>query len=541
MAAPKALIDLPERYRPLRHVANGGMAAVWLAEDTVLGREVAIKLLSPHLTESDSAVARFEREARAAAGLSANPGIVTIYDVGEHEGRPFIVMEAMHGGTVADRLREGRRPSPEEAVAWLRDTAVALDAAHKSGIVHRDVKPGNMLFDDHDRVALADFGIARVAYDPGVTSTGEILGTAAYISPEQADGAPASAASDVYALAVVAFELLTGTRPFSTGNFAATARQHVEAPPPRASERNGALTPEVDDVLVRAMAKDPKKRWPSATAFVDALDDAIAGIEPAPADATQVMPGRAGAVAAGAIRPPLGPLRPLEGDRDDDRPSSGRRRPRAALLLVGLALLALLVGAIALIGGGGDSGSGTKASASKAERDARAKRRAERRARARERARQEGQTPATATPPQDQGGGGQPGTEQPSTGGSDPAALNDQGFALMNQGKYGEAIPVLQKAVDACGGDVSDLTCAYATFNLGKSLRLGGRPAEAIPILERRLQNPDQRAEVESELALARAAAGQGDQGANQGGGNGAGKPGKGPKKSKPGKGEGGD
>jgi len=533
MTASRVTVDLPDRYRPVRHIANGGMASVWAAEDTVLRREVAIKLLSPHLTDSDGAVRRFKREARAAAGLSANPHVATIYDVGEHEGRPFIVMEQFSGGTVADRLREGKRPTPEETVRWLRGTAAALDAAHKRGIVHRDVKPGNMLFDDQGEVALADFGIARVAYDPSVTSTGEILGTAAYISPEQADGKTATAASDVYGLAVVAFELLTGTRPFSTQNFAATARQHVEQPPPRASDRNEELTPEIDDVLTRGMAKDPGERWPTAMALVDALDRAVAGMddEPEP-DSTMVMPGRN----APALRPPppFGSPPPPTRDRTDGDEPARRRRPPMALLIVGLALAALLIGTIGLIASGGDDGGSDKASSTKAERDARAERRAKRRERDRQR-RLQGQTPATPAP--------QPTQEQPTetqpaptddTSAGDPAALNEQGFGLMNQGRYDEAIPVLQRAVQACGNSVSDLNCAYATFNLAKALRLAGRPAEAIPLLERRLQNPDQRSEVEAELAAARAAAGQGgDSGVDQG----SGKPDKGPKKPKKGKG----
>jgi eukaryotic-like serine/threonine-protein kinase len=536
MTASRVTVDLPDRYRPVRHIANGGMASVWAAEDTVLRREVAINVLSPHLTDSDGAVRRFKREARAAAGLSANPHVATIYDVGEHDGRPFIVMEQFSGGTVADRLREGKRPSPEEAVRWLRGTATALDAAHERGIVHRDVKPGNMLFDDQGEVALADFGIARVAYDPSVTSTGEILGTAAYISPEQADGKTATAASDVYALAVVAFELLTGTRPFSTQNFAATARQHVEQPPPRASERNEALTPEIDDVLERGMAKDPGARWPTAMALADALDRAVAAMdeEPEP-DSTMVMPGRE--APALRPRPPFGPPRPPTRDRTDDDEPARRRRPPVALLIVGLALAALLIGTIGLLAGGGDDGGPQQASSSKAERDARAKQRERERQR-----RLQGQTPATQAPqPQEKPSQTQPAPSDNGSGGSaggDPAALNDQGFGLMNQGRYDEAIPVLQQAVQACGNSVSDLTCAYATFNLAKALRLAGRPAEAIPLLERRLQNPDQRGEVEAELAAARAAAGQGgDSGVDQGPGRGAGKPGKGPKKPKKGKG----
>src|SRR5262245_34353264 len=490
MPTSRVTIDLPDRYRPVRHIANGGMASVWAAEDTILRREVAIKLLSPHLTDSEGAVRRFKREARAAAGLSANPHVATIYDVGEHDGRPFIVMEQFDGGTVGDRLREGRRPTPEEAVRWLRGTAAALDAAHERGIVHRDVKPGNMLFDDQGEVALADFGIARVAFDSSVTSTGEILGTAAYISPEQADGKTATAASDVYGLAVVAFELLTGTRPFSTGNFAATARSHVEEPPPLASDRNEDLTPEIDEVLERGMAKDPNARWPTAMALVDALDRAVADMddEPEP-DSTMVMPGRD--PRALRARPPFGPPRPPTRDRTGDDEPAPRRRPRAALIIVGLALAALLIGTIGLIAGGAGNGGSDKASSTKAERDARAERRAKRRERARQR-RLQGQTPATQAPlqPQEQPTRTEPSPSDTGSGGSgggNPASLNDQGFGLISQGRYGEAISVLQQAVQACGNSVSDLTCAYATFNLARALRLAGRPGEAIPLLERRL------------------------------------------------------
>jgi serine/threonine-protein kinase len=397
-----------------------------------------------------------------------------------------------------------------------------------------------MLFDEQGEVSLADFGIARVAYDSSVTSTGEILGTAAYISPEQADGKTATEASDVYGLAVVAFELLTGERPFSTGNFAATARMHVEAPPPRATDRDPDLPPAVDAVLARGMAKDPADRFPTATALVDALETAL---KPGPAPIADVEEDKDGST---VVMPPPPPPPPPD-DPGEPEIHGGRRRPRAALLLVGLALAALLIGTIGLIagGGGGDKKSlSASEKAAKAQRDARAERRAKRRERAREQARLEGQTPATATPPAgqdeqpsgsdtqstpDQPTSGQP--SQPAQGGGDPAALNEQGFGLMNSGRYGEAIPVLQQAVSSCGNDVSDLTCAYATFNLAKALRLAGRPAEAIPLLQRRLQNPDQRGEVEAELAQAKAAAG--DRGVDTGPGRGAGKPGKGPKRGK--------
>src|SRR5919197_3643117 len=236
-----ARISLPDRYRVVRHLASGGMAAVWEAHDELLDRDVAVKILAPHLGEDERARRRFQREARAAAGLSSHPHVVTIYDVGEHAGRVFMVMEIMRGGTLADRLRSGREISHEVALRWLREAAQALDTAHDAGVVHRDIKPGNLLLDDRDRLAIADFGIARLAMEDQLTATGQVLGTAAYISPEQAVGEAATAASDRYALAVVAFELLTGTKPFEAEHFAAQARAHVEDLPPLASERDPSL------------------------------------------------------------------------------------------------------------------------------------------------------------------------------------------------------------------------------------------------------------------------------------------------------------
>jgi eukaryotic-like serine/threonine-protein kinase len=204
MPATRQPVPLPERYRPLRHIANGGMAAVWAAQDTVLRREVAVKLLAPELAQDERARARFEREARTAASLSDHPNVLTIYDVGEHDGASFIVMESLPGGSLADRVRGDRRVPHTQALTWLEQAAAALDTAHERGIVHRDVKPANMLFDGHGRLILADFGIARLAFESGLTTTGELLGTAAYVSPEQVSGRPATPASDRYSLAVVA-------------------------------------------------------------------------------------------------------------------------------------------------------------------------------------------------------------------------------------------------------------------------------------------------------------------------------------------------
>src|SRR4051794_3286465 len=270
--ASTARISLPDRYRVLRHLANGGMASVWEAHDELLDRDVAVKLLASHLGEDERARRRFQREARAAAGLSSHPNVVTIYDVGEHAGRVFMVMEIMRGGTLGDRLKSHEEISHEKALRWLHQAAAALDTAHDAGVVHRDIKPGNLLLDSRERLAVADFGIARLAWEDQLTATGQVLGTAAYLSPEQAMGEAATAASDRYALAVVAYELLTGTRPFDADHLAAQARAHVEDPAPPASSRVDGLTRAVDAVVERGLAKDPSDRWRSATQFVDELE-----------------------------------------------------------------------------------------------------------------------------------------------------------------------------------------------------------------------------------------------------------------------------
>jgi serine/threonine protein kinase len=275
-----ARITLPDRYRVVRHLANGGMASVWEAHDELLDRPVAIKVLAPHLSEDDRARRRFAREARTAAGLSSHPHVATIYDVAEYDGKSFIVMELLRGGTLADRLRAGDEIPHRVALRWLQEAGSALDAAHELGVVHRDVKPANLLLDEKGRLAIGDFGIARLGLEDQITQTGQVLGTAAYLAPEQALGEPATAASDRYALAVVAFELLTGSKPFTAENFAAQARAHVEDEPPAASERDIDVPPAVDRVLERGMAKEPDERWETAGAMVRALDDALAAPPP---------------------------------------------------------------------------------------------------------------------------------------------------------------------------------------------------------------------------------------------------------------------
>lgn len=489
MPATRHPVPLPERYRPVRHIANGGMAAVWAAQDTVLRREVAVKLLAPELAQDSRARARFEREARTAASLSDHPNAITIYDVGEHDGASFIVMESLPGGSLADRIRGGRVPR-EQALTWLEQAADALDVAHERGIVHRDVKPANMLFDGHGRLILADFGIARLAFESGITTTGELLGTAAYVSPEQVSGRPATPASDRYSLAVVAYELLTGTRPFRAEHFAATAHQHVERPPDPATSRDPSLPAAVDAVLDRGLAKEPDQRFPTASAMVSALRRAV------------------------ETPPPLGRA----------TASRGPHRWRLAWVIpvALLAIAALAAVAVVLAAGGRD---GQRTAGTTADRPAERSATPDTKGKPSRSGATSGESTATSggsgatsgestapdvstTPARSSDGPATSTGGEASISAGGPAALNATGFSLMNQGRYRDAVAVLQRAVDACGGKVDDLTCAYATFNLGRSLRLAGRPAEAVPVLERRLGNPDQRETVQTELDAAKAAAG---------------------------------
>ena len=251
---------LPSRYRGATRIGRGGMGDIYRATDATLGRVVAIKLLAERFAEDKAVRERFTREALAAARLSGEPNIVTIYDVGEYHERPYIVMEYLGGGSLDEVLRKSGAQPPQRAFTWLEQAARAFDAAHKKGVVHRDVKPANLLLDRDEAVHVADFGVASAAGMDSLTATGTVLGTAGYLSPEQAQGERATPASDCYALAVVAFELLTGKRPFEAESPTAEATAHVHASVPSLCDRNGALPCELDPVFERALAKDPSHR-----------------------------------------------------------------------------------------------------------------------------------------------------------------------------------------------------------------------------------------------------------------------------------------
>ena len=333
---------LPGRYEEPRLVGRGGMGEIYLARDRLLGRTVAVKLLAERLAEEPELRERFRREALTAARLSEEPHVVTVYDVGVHAGRPFTVMEYLPGGTLAERA-QSRPVEPERALGWLAQAAAALDAAHGKGVVHRDVKPANLLFDGADRLQVVDFGIARVTDDTlGMTAPGTILGTAGYLAPEQALGRETTAASDRYALAVVAYELLTGGRPFARGSQTAEAAAQIHDPVPPASERAPWLPPQVDAVFARALAKSPVHRYPSSAAFVEALREGLRGTAPPPRrprprqtePAARSGPRRSGRARGrrarrGACRNAWGRALALSGGGPGDghSPGDGRRRP----------------------------------------------------------------------------------------------------------------------------------------------------------------------------------------------------------------------
>ncbi|MDQ3991463.1 MAG: protein kinase, partial [Actinomycetota bacterium] len=258
------------RYRVDALVGDGGMAQVYRGHDTLLARPVAVKVLASRLARDPAAVARFSREARAAAGL-AHPGIVSIFDHGSEGDVHYIVMELVDGPTLANVLAARRALDPASALSVAAAVAGALDAAHAAGIVHRDVKPGNVMLTSTGRIKVTDFGIARAAGVEGSTGTGNVLGTARYLAPEQAQGHAVDGRADVYGLGAVLYELLTGEPPFRGDSPVSVAYKHVHEEPEPPSARRPGLPLELDAIVLRALAKRPEARFPSAAAFHAAL------------------------------------------------------------------------------------------------------------------------------------------------------------------------------------------------------------------------------------------------------------------------------
>ena len=430
------------------------MGEVYRAVDSVLERRVAVKLLSERHSREDEVRARFRREALAAARLSGTPHVITVFDVGEHREQPYIVMEYLDGGSVHDRLREDERIPPGQALEWLAQAGIALDRAHAEGVVHRDVKPANLLLDRDGNVVVTDFGIASTTGVDTLTLPGTVLGTAGYLSPEQARGESATAASDRYGLGVVAFELLTGRRPFEGDTAATEAFAHVTAPVPSAETIYPDLPDGVDEVLERALAKDPEDRPGTCGALVAELRDAFRGA----ATKTRVAPPP-----VVATRPPTRRIHTAA-----RRPTAGA--PSHRLLVIGAAAF-LAAGAILAAGIGAafdDDGS----------------RQAER-TQAQERTTAQATTQTESTQTQAETTEPQTETESPpTTVADDPRELNDRGFARMEAGDYTRARPLLERAVRGLRG-TGELYEAYASYNLAFTRFALGECSGVLELLDR--------------------------------------------------------
>jgi eukaryotic-like serine/threonine-protein kinase len=271
------------RYRVIKRLGSGGMADVYCAEDSQLGRRVAVKMLHRRFAEDQQFVERFRREASSAAGLQ-HPNIVGIFDRGEWDGTYYIAMEYVEGRTLKDIIREKGPAPPEAAVDITLQILRAARFAHKRGIVHRDIKPHNVLIDQDGRVRVTDFGIAR-AGTSDMTETGSIMGTAQYLSPEQAQGRPVDARSDLYSIGIVLYELLTGTVPFDADSPVTVALKQVNETPIPPRERVPEIPPALDAIVLRAMEKDPARRFADADEFIAALEAGrVAPLPPPPVE-----------------------------------------------------------------------------------------------------------------------------------------------------------------------------------------------------------------------------------------------------------------
>ena len=277
------------RYRLVSRLGSGGMADVWCADDLQLGRRVALKLLHRRFAEDEEFVERFRREASSAAGLQ-HPNVVSVYDRGEFDGTYYIAMEFLEGITLKDLVRRDGQLEPARAIDLAIQILRAARFAHKRGIIHRDLKPHNVIVDAEDRAKVTDFGIARAGASD-MTETGSILGTAQYLSPEQAQGHAVSAQSDLYAIGIVLYEMLTGAVPFDGDSAVTIALKQVSEPPLPPSRLNPSVTPELEAVVMRALAKQPDHRFSDADEFIAALEVARAGLgEPGGAATTAFMP-----------------------------------------------------------------------------------------------------------------------------------------------------------------------------------------------------------------------------------------------------------
>jgi serine/threonine-protein kinase len=359
------------RYRIESRLGSGGMSTVHLAFDERLERYVALKLLAEHLASDPAFVSRFQREALAAARL-IHPNIVQVYDSGldDYRDQHYIVMEYIDGQSCAEILRDRGWLPVEEALPIILGACAGLDYAHRKGVVHRDVKPGNLLLGVDRTVKLADFGIAKATEQSSITQVGSVLGTAAYLAPEQGRGEEAGPPADIYALGVVTYQLLAGRLPFEGASLTELAIKQQHEPPPRLDELVAAVSPELADAVDIALRIDPRQRYPTAVEMAHALEEGARGIEPG--SGTAVVPPRGStAMTPRAGAPPRSGDRQTVVARDErtrvavgvtprqPRPGVARREQppqtpppsragRIAALLVALLIVAAAIAAILL-------------------------------------------------------------------------------------------------------------------------------------------------------------------------------------------------
>jgi serine/threonine-protein kinase len=454
---------LKGRYRLERVLGRGGMASVWRADDTVLDRTVAVKVLADTLASDPEFQTRFRREARVVAGLR-HPNLFSVYDYAGGDERPYLVMEYVSGGSLAERMRQGAKIDTRRLADELLG---AVDHIHRAGIVHRDIKPQNILLAPDGSAKLIDFGIALPFDATALTRTGHLLGTARYLAPELLDGGVATARSDLYSCGIVLRQCL-GDCPADDGLRAAVEWM---------------------------CADDPRARPPSAKAALTRIDRCVA----VPEQPTQRFAPRR----RGRRSEPWTPPRRAPALEQRTRRPAWPRAAAAVALLTAVALAILLA-----VGGsqdqGGEEAVPALAQGAKKHHQAAGDGKAQA-------AGGEGRqsAPLQSERPQESEPTSSP---VPAAAGSDAAlgaGLNAEGYELIQAGEYEQAVPLLEEAVRAFPPGTEELDYAYALFNLGNALRLSGHPEDAIPILERRLQIPNQTGTVSEELDAARSEVGQ--------------------------------
>jgi len=364
--------EIGGRYRLEGRLGYGGMSTVHLALDLRLERQVAVKLLAEHLAEDPTFISRFQREAQAAARL-VHPNIVQVFDSGQDEasGQYYIVMEYIEGQSCAEILRDDGWLEVDEAIAIIDQACEGLHYAHRHGVVHRDVKPGNLLRAREGEVKLADFGIAKATEQSSITQVGSVLGTAAYLAPEQARGEEAGPRADLYALGVVTYQLISGRLPYEANSLTELALKQQQEAPPMLDTLVAAVSPQLAEAVAISLALDPRERYQTAREMGRALSDGANGIAPgeraqagrqAPTEATSVLSAGSRSGGRGADRTvtasAVTPRRPRSGPPRGQAPAAkpakappanSPRRKRGRLLVALLALLALAVVIVAIV------------------------------------------------------------------------------------------------------------------------------------------------------------------------------------------------